>query len=160
MPPLSFQAQHCSVLDYLPSFHAHSPLPLQIYLAPCVAMHGHVLPTSTPIFKPTSLSLFPSWSSLSGRLVLGKFLQTGVLKDRSCEGGLSAKAGTTISVAVPARGVSLGYRQQPACCPLRRLPRRGRPSAGVVASKAMHLHRLGATIPAPILNGAAGGDFA
>ena len=80
--------------------HIAPPPPLQIYPAPCVAMHGHMLPTSTPIFKPTSLSLFPCWSSLSDRLVLGEFLHTGVLKDRSCEGGLFAKVGTTISVAV------------------------------------------------------------
>ncbi|KAJ9690501.1 hypothetical protein PVL29_012916 [Vitis rotundifolia] len=42
------------------------------------------------------------WSSPSGRLVLGEFLQTGVLKDMSCEGGPSAKADATVSVAVPA----------------------------------------------------------
>ena len=41
------------------------------------------------------------WSSPSGRLVLGEFLQTGVLKDMSCDSGPSARADNSVSVAVP-----------------------------------------------------------
>ncbi|XP_057948598.1 ethylene-responsive transcription factor 12 [Malania oleifera] len=58
---------------------------------------------------PTGLSLdlnLPSdrWTSTSGRLVIGEFLQTGVLKDVNCAGETSAGNGCG---AVP-EGVSAG----------------------------------------------------
>ena len=51
-PPLSFQAQYCHVLDYLPSFHAHNP-PSSIYIQhharPCMATsYLHPRPSSSP----------------------------------------------------------------------------------------------------------------
>ncbi|KAK9267750.1 hypothetical protein L1049_010184 [Liquidambar formosana] len=45
------------------------------------------------------------WSHHSGRLVIGEFLQTGVLKEMSCEdgvGGSSGNGGGSVSAGVPA----------------------------------------------------------
>ena len=42
MPPFSFQAQHCFVLDYLPYFHAHSPpfLPISTVMLQYIQHHA------------------------------------------------------------------------------------------------------------------------
>ena len=67
-----------------------------------MAMRGHLSPISTPSSSPSLFLSSPLGAHLSGCLVLGELLQTGVLEDMSCRGGLSAKADATISTAVPA----------------------------------------------------------
>ena len=65
MPPLSFQAQHCFALDYLPSFHAHS-LPPPSYQYPLLCsnisstIRGHAWPRLTYIHA--HLQAHPSFS--------------------------------------------------------------------------------------------------
>ena len=68
MPPLSFQAQHCFVLD-LPSFHAHSPpLPISTVMLQYIQHHTASSPPYTLSLNGSSYYSFPCFTLLFSHL--------------------------------------------------------------------------------------------
>ena len=65
MPPFSFQAQHGFVLDYLPSFHAHSPPLLPISTVMLQYIQHHAWPRIATFYPHQGLHLHHLILSLS-----------------------------------------------------------------------------------------------